>query len=136
MHGRGTPDHQSRPGLILAIGGTIRNRSIALRPSIGGVAHMIGRELPNSIARSRNGREKPAPEKIVLHVRATRLSPVCEVDAGDDSCAGRDCLAASRPRRADAMKNGPWDAQAFRGPRWRARLRAGVVSRVDPINGV
>ena len=65
---------------------------------------MIGRERPNSSARSRRGCEKPAPEKIVLHVRATRLSPVCEVDAGEDSCAGRDCSAASRPRRADAMK--------------------------------
>src|SRR5271165_443151 len=136
MHRRRAPDRQSRPGLVLAIGRTIRNRTIALRPSIGGVAHMIGRELRNSSARSRRGCEKPAPEKIVLHVRATRLSPVCEVDAGEDSCAGRDCLAAYRPRRADAMKNGPWDAHAFRGPRWRARLRAGVVSRVDPINGV
>ena len=47
---------------------------------------------------------KARSRKIVLHVRATRLSPVCESDAGEDSCAGRDCLAASRPRRADAMK--------------------------------
>ena len=43
---------------------------------------MIGRERPNSSARSRRGCEKPAPENIVLRVRATRLSPVCEVDAG------------------------------------------------------
>lgn len=43
---------------------------------------MIGRERPNSSARSRRGCEKPAPEKIVLHVRATRVSPLCEVNAG------------------------------------------------------
>jgi hypothetical protein len=42
---------------------------------------MIGHERPNSSARSRRGCEKPAPETIVLHVRATGLSPVCEVDA-------------------------------------------------------
>ena len=61
---------------------------------------MIGRERPNSSARSRRGCEKPAPEKIVLRVRATRLSPVCEVDAGEDLCTdeivwlppGRDAL--------------------------------------------